>query len=110
MKPDSQIPSTQQALCLRGPGHEYLGLEQTPVAQPADDEILVRIDAVGVCASDAKLVIQGNTHARTRGMDLDARPIIPGHEVSLTVVKPGKNRAKDYQPGQRYAVQAAITY
>ncbi len=110
MKLDSQIPSTQQALCLRGAGHEHLGLEEIPVAQPGDEEILVRIDAVGVCASDAKLVIQGNSHARTRGMDLDAEPIIPGHEVSLTVIKPGKNRAKDYQPGQRYAVQAAITY
>ena len=110
MSPDSQNPSTQQALCLRGPGQEHLNLEQTPVAHPADDEVLVRIDAVGVCASDAKLVTQGNTHARTRGMDLSVQPIIPGHEVSLTVIKPGKNRAKDYQPGQRYAVQAAITY
>ncbi len=110
MKLDSQIPSTQQALCLRGAGLEHLGLEEIPVAQPADDEILVRIDAVGVCASDTKLVLQGNTHARTRGMDLSAQPIIPGHEVSLTVIKAGKNRAKAYQPGQRYAVQANIVY
>ena len=110
MKIDSPVPSTQQALCLRGVGSDYLALEEIPVAQPADDEILVRVDAVGVCASDTKLVIQGNTHARTRGMDLNAQPIIPGHEVSLTVIKPGKGRADKYQPGQRFTVQANIVY
>ena len=110
MNLDSQVPSTQQALCLRGAGHEHLAIEEIPVAQPTDDEVLVRVDAVGVCASDAKLAIQGNTHARTKGMDLSAQPIIPGHEVSLTVIKAGKNRDKDYLPGQRYTVQAAITY
>ena len=110
MSPDFKIPSKQRALCLRGTGAEHLKLEERPVSQPGDDEILVRIDAVGVCASDVKLVAQGPNHARTRGMDLSVQPIIPGHEVSLTVIKPGRKRAKDYQPGQRYAVQADITY
>ena len=110
MSADFEIPSTQQALCLRAAGLDQLTLEQMPVAQPKDDEILVRIDAVGVCASDVKLVIQGSNHARTKGMDLSSQPIIPGHEVSLTVIKPGGARAKDYQPGQRYALQANIVY
>ncbi|NIA07282.1 MAG: alcohol dehydrogenase catalytic domain-containing protein [Actinobacteria bacterium] len=110
MSADFEIPSTQQALCLRAAGLDQLTLERMPVAQPKDDEILVRIDAVGICASDVKLAIQGNTHARIRGLDLSAQPIIPGHEVSLTVVKAGRARTKDYQPGQRYAVQANIVY
>jgi len=110
MSLESTIPSEQQALCLRAAGLDQLKLERMPVAQPKDDEILVRIDAVGMCASDVKLAIQGNNHTRTKGMDLSVQPIIPGHEVSLTVIKPGKARAKNYKPGQRYSVQANITY
>ena len=110
MKSDFNVPSKQKALCLRGVGSEQLGFEEMPVGEPRDDEILVRIDAVGVCASDVKIVGQGPNHARTKGMDLSVQPIIPGHEVSLTVIKPGRERAKDYQAGQRYAVQADITY
>lgn len=110
MSQDPKIPQKQQALCLRQAGPENLRLEEVPVPAPTDDEVLVRIDAVGVCASDAKLVAQGNSHARTKGMDLAVQPIIPGHEVSLTVLRPGKNRADRFKPGQRYAVQANIVY
>ena len=110
MSLDFDIPSTELALCLRQAGAENLHFEEMPVSEPKDDEILVRIDAVGICASDAKLVAQGNKHARTQGMDLNVQPIIPGHETSITVIKPGSKYTQKYKPGQRYAIQAAITY
>ena len=110
MSQDNKVPSEQQALCLRSAGIDQLALERLPVSEPKADEILVRIDAVGVCASDVKLAIQGNNHTRTKGMDLSVQPIIPGHEVSLTIIKPGKSRSSQYQAGQRFSIQADITY
>ncbi len=110
MQQDLQAPQTQRALCVRDAGTDNLRIEGLPVSPPADDEVLVRIDAVGVCASDVKLVVQGGKHARMKGRDLSTQPAIPGHEVSLTVIQPGKNRADTIKPGQRYTVQANIVY
>ena len=110
MQQDLKAPDTQRALCVRGAGSENLSIEELPVSPPADDEVLVRVDAVGVCASDIKLVVQGGKHARMKGRDLSTQPAIPGHEVSLTVIQPGKNRADRIKPGQRYSVQANIVY
>jgi threonine dehydrogenase-like Zn-dependent dehydrogenase len=81
-----------------------------PVPVPAEDEILVRVDAVGLCFSDAKLIRAGSDHPRIAGRDLKANPTIPGHEVSVTVVKVGGNRARDFRVGQRYIVQADVLY
>ncbi|HUU93898.1 MAG TPA: alcohol dehydrogenase catalytic domain-containing protein, partial [Phycisphaerae bacterium] len=79
-----------------------------PVPEPADEELLVRIDAVGICASDWKMISQGANHARMQGRDLAAEPTVPGHEVSMTVVKVGSALAGTYHVGERYAVQAEI--
>jgi threonine dehydrogenase-like Zn-dependent dehydrogenase len=103
-----RIPKTSRAWNLYGAGLENLRLEEMPVPAPAADELLVRIDAVGVCASDWKMISQGELHTRMRGKDLAHDPTVPGHEVSLTVVGVGKTLAKKYAVGQRYAVQADI--
>jgi len=103
-----RIPKTSRAWNLYGAGLENLRLEEAPVPKPKDDELLVRIDAVGVCASDWKMISQGESHTRMRGKDLAHDPTVPGHEVSLTVVGVGKALAKKYGVGERYAVQADI--
>jgi len=102
------IPKTSRAWNLYGAGLENLRLEEAPVPEPAADELLVRIDAVGVCASDWKMISQGESHTRMRGKDLAHDPTVPGHEVSLTVVGVGKALAKQYAVGGRFAVQADI--
>ena len=102
------IPKTSRAWNLYAAGLENLCLEEAPVPEPKDDELLVRIDAVGVCASDWKMISQGESHTRVRGKHLATDPTVPGHEVSLTVVKVGKALAKKYAVGRRYAVQADI--
>lgn len=102
------IPKTSRAWNLYGAGLENLRLEEMPMPAPGADELLVRIDAVGVCASDWKMISQGESHTRMRGKDLASDPTVPGHEVSLTVVGVGKALAKKYAVGERYAVQADI--
>jgi threonine dehydrogenase-like Zn-dependent dehydrogenase len=53
-----------------------------------------------------KIIKFGNNHPRIQNRDLKTNPVIPGHEVALTVVKAGKNRQKDYRPGDRFIIQA----
>lgn len=103
-----RVPATSRAWNLYGAGLENLRLEAMPMPKPAADQLLVRVDAVGVCASDWKMISQGEQHARMRGRNLASEPTVPGHEVSLTVVGVGKALAQRYHVGERYSVQAEI--
>jgi Zn-dependent alcohol dehydrogenase len=64
-----------------------LGIEDIPVADPRDREVLVRIMATGVCSSDLS-TIRGKT-----GSEL---PLVPGHEAAGIVerVGPGVSRVR----------------
>jgi len=103
-----RIPPTNRAWNLYGTGLDNLKLEAAPTPDPADDELLVRIDAVGICASDWKMISLGEAHTRMRGTDLRNYPTVPGHEVSMTAVRVGRGLAGRYAVGQRFAVQADI--
>ncbi len=91
---------------------ENMGKDGKPEAfaipEPNDDQILVRIDSVGVCFSDVKILKQGGKHPKLYNRDLHKDPTRLGHEVSLTVIKVGKNLQKTYHIGQRLAVQPDI--
>lgn len=97
---------------LYGAGMENIGREgepeQLPIGEPGDDQLLVRIDAVSLCFSDLKVIKQGSSHAKLYNRDLRLFPARLGHEVSLTIVKVGKNLQDHYHPGQRCAVQPDI--
>ncbi|MBF4591976.1 erythritol/L-threitol dehydrogenase, partial [Curtobacterium sp. VKM Ac-1395] len=47
-----EIPATMRAVVVHGPG-DYR-LETRPVPTPGPGELLLRTDAVGICASDLK--------------------------------------------------------
>ena len=49
---------------------------------PADDEVLIKIMAVGVCGSDIPRILKFGSHVI---------PIIPGHEFAGKIVEVGKN-------------------
>jgi threonine dehydrogenase-like Zn-dependent dehydrogenase len=108
------IPPTSRAWRIYGQGMENFGDNklptEIPVPEPKDDELLVRNDAIGLCFSDTKIIKFGPNHPRIKGRDLKKNPVIPGHEVALTVVKVGKNRQKDYKTGERYIIQADVRY
>jgi L-sorbose 1-phosphate reductase len=106
------IPEKSWTWNLYGAGLENLGRGGEPEAfsipEPNDDQLLVRIDSVSVCFSDVKILKQGGNHPKLYNRDLVNDPTRLGHEVSLTIVKVGKNLQDKYKPGQRLAVQPDI--
>lgn len=76
-KTDLKIPKTMRAVVYRGAND--LQLEQVDVPRIGRSEILVRVDACGVCPTDIKKIEYG----------LQAPPRIYGHETAGTVVKAG---------------------
>ncbi|MEM7274224.1 MAG: alcohol dehydrogenase catalytic domain-containing protein [Actinomycetota bacterium] len=95
-----------------GKGIERVGLDGRPepieVPEPAVDQLLVRIDAVGLCFSDVKLIRLGGEHPKLYGRDLSAEPTRLGHETSVTVIAVGAELADHYHPGQRLVIQPDI--
>lgn len=106
------LPDKSWAWNLYGAGLENMGHDGAPepfsVPEPNDDQLLVRIDSIGVCFSDVKILKQGGSHPKLYNRDLSVEPTRLGHEVSLTIVKVGKNLQGQYKPGQRLAVQPDI--
>ncbi len=109
---DTPLPSPNLAWNTYGKGVESMGKDGAPehidIDEPNDDQLLIRIDAVGLCFSDVKLIKQGGEHAKLYGRDLRIEPTRLGHEPSVTVIKVGKNLEGQYHEGQRLAIQPDI--
>jgi threonine dehydrogenase-like Zn-dependent dehydrogenase len=103
------IPTHTWAWNMYGAGLENIGREglpeHLPVPEPAADQLLARIDAVGMCFSDVKIIRQGGHHPKLYGRDLSREPTRLGHEVAITVIKVGETLTGRYHPGQRLAIQ-----
>jgi len=110
----SPIPETMLAWELYGSGFERLGRNdkpaEIPVPMPGADELLARVDACGLCFSDVKIINLGGEHPRLAGRDLSTEPVIPGHEAALTIVAVGPALTDRYKVGDRFIVQADVTY
>jgi len=108
------LPADYAAWQVFGAGFEKLGKDGRPVTvplrEPADNEILLRVDALGLCLSDIKIINQGSAHPRLRGRDLATDPTVLGHECAVTVVAIGKQWREKFAIGERYLVQADIYY
>lgn len=96
---------------LYGAGLENLGKDGGTISVPmpdfGPDELLVRHDACGLCFSDIKVIRLGQEHPRIY-RDMKEDPVVLGHEVSMTVVGVGENLKEQYQPGDRFILQADI--
>src|SRR5213080_5461022 len=81
----SSLPSSMTAVVCYGPG-DYR-LETRPVPAPAEGELLLRVEAVGICASDLKCY-----HGAAKFWGDASRPawaetdVVPGHEITGRVV------------------------
>jgi threonine dehydrogenase-like Zn-dependent dehydrogenase len=99
---------------LKGPGLENLGVKGKPDTVPfpryTEDNLIARIDAVGLCFSDVKLLTSGSSHPRIEGRDLAKNPTVPGHEVAMTIVGVGDAWKGKFKLGSRYIIQADIFY
>lgn len=96
---------------LFGAGLENMGVDNKYIEKPmpvyGPDELLVRHDACGLCFSDIKIIKLGEEHPRIYRKMKD-NPVVLGHEVSMTVVGVGQNLKNQYQPGDRFILQADI--
>ena len=88
-KAEAPLPQTYQAWQVFGAGLENVGRDGKPVTvplrEPKDDEVLVRVDALGLCLSDMKIIAQGGNHPRLRGRDLANDPTVLGHECACVL-------------------------
>jgi D-arabinose 1-dehydrogenase-like Zn-dependent alcohol dehydrogenase len=105
------VPKRSRLWPLYGAGFENLGLNEQPIEVDVPDfgpdELLVRHDACGICFSDVKVINAGNQHPRIF-RDMRQKPVVLGHEVSLTVAGVGDNLVDQYRVGDRFIVQADI--
>lgn len=76
--------------------------------EPGEGEVLVRVDALTLCASDVKMIHLGNAYPLFKDRDFENHPAVLGHEVSLTVEKPGKGMEKSWPAGLRIGVQPDV--
>ena len=107
-------PAPRSALAwnVYGAGLEQVGRDGKPevvdVPRPGPDQLLVRVDAVGLCYSDVKIIKLGGDHPKLYGRDLEREPTRLGHEVSVTVIEVGERLADRFRAGQRLAIQPDI--
>lgn len=102
------LPGKVKRWHLTGAGLESLHEATIDLPQPGPDELLVRHDAVGICASDIKIINLGPQHPKLIGRDFQAHPVVLGHEVALTVVEVGDEIKDQFKVGQRFIIQADI--
>ncbi len=99
---------------LKGTGLDNLGTKGRPDTVPfphyTEDDLIARIDAVGLCFSDIKLISAGASHPRIEGRNLAKSPTVPGHEVAMTIVGVGEKWKDKFTLGSRYIIQADIYY
>ncbi|MGG5318122.1 alcohol dehydrogenase catalytic domain-containing protein [Enterococcus sp. AZ072] len=86
--------------------NDQLLIEELPV--PKEDEVLARVDAYTICASDVKMIHMGNDYPLFKDRDFTSQPARLGHELALTVVTAGKNRRKEWSVGKRFGVQPDV--
>ncbi len=116
--PATKLPTTQYAVQLVGPSQLTLNTAKA-VSAPAPHQILAKVECVGLCFSDLKLLKQFDQHPRksgvVKGLSAEAlgemsnyvpgsKPTVPGHEVTCRIVAVGE-KVKHYKVGERCLVQ-----
>jgi len=95
------IPKTMKAWVLGGP--DELSLVDKPVPEPGRAEVLVRIDAIAVCATDIEIIKHGLPAIIDGGSPFN-KGFTPGHEYMGTVVKLGPT-VDEFEIGDRITVE-----
>jgi L-iditol 2-dehydrogenase len=98
---DFPIPDQMKAWALGCPDELLLRDKPTPV--PARAEVLVRIDAVAICATDLEIIRSGSPASILGGLPFN-KNFTPGHEYMGTVVALGPN-VDEFRIGERVSVE-----
>ena len=109
---DTRLPEPNLGWNMYGTGLESMGDDGSPepmeVPDVGPDQLLIRIDAVGLCFSDVKLIRLGNDHPKLYGRDLAVDPTRLGHEAAVTVIDVGSELIDRFSRGDRLAIQPDI--
>jgi threonine dehydrogenase-like Zn-dependent dehydrogenase len=84
------------AVRFHAPGD--LRVDRVSVPEPGPGDLLLRVGAVGICATDQKIAARGHFK-----IDAGAGPRVLGHEVAGEIVAAG-DRVQGLAPGTRVAV------
>ncbi len=118
LPPAPTLPTIEHAIQIVGPG-KLVHNRAKIVPVPGPTQLLVRVEAVGICFSDTKLLKAFSTHLRkarvTSGMDEATLgeipsyvpgelPTVPGHEVAGRIVVVG-DAVTRHAVGERVLVQ-----
>jgi len=87
-----------RAVIHKGPG-DYT-LEVTPVPTISDQDVLLKVNAVGLCGSDLRTLRFG--HRRV------TPPYILGHEICGTIQSAGSRVASKWKPGSQIALAPVV--
>jgi len=79
-----------------------LRLENRPIPEPKPHEVLLRMNAVGICGSDVHYWVRGRI-----GDFIVKKPMTLGHESAGTVIRCGEN-VKNLKPGDRVAIEPGV--
>jgi threonine dehydrogenase-like Zn-dependent dehydrogenase len=114
----AKIPESQYAVQLVGPDQLVLN-KSKKIVRPGPHQVLGKVEVVGLCFSDLKLLKQFNAHVRkgpvVEGIDPavlsevssyvpNDAPAVPGHETVVRIAAVGPGVTK-YAVGERYLVQ-----
>ena len=86
-------------------------VRDVPVQRPAPHEVLVRVEAVGLCGTDLHIVeghANYNTDAQGHVLPLTVAPQILGHEIAGVIEEVGR-AVSDVSPGDRVIVDQGRT-
>lgn len=97
----STLPRIMKAWVLKDPGK--LEIVEKPVPIPGRAEVLVRIDAVAICATDLEIIHHGPP-AIINGGSPHNKGFTPGHEYMGTVAALGPG-VDEYSVGDRVTVE-----
>lgn len=96
-----ELPKTQKAAIKQGSGDSAtIAIKEIAVPQPSPDQILVKINYSGLCASDKSLL-----HDEWSFRMADSTNGIAGHEGAGSVVAVGSNVQDLWQVGNRAGIK-----
>ncbi|MHC4596533.1 MAG: hypothetical protein ACYS19_16525 [Planctomycetota bacterium] len=97
----ANLPETQDAVQLVGPDELVLN-KSKEVFRPGRHQILCRVEAVGLCFSDLKLLKQFSSHVRkskiVSGIDSEVLKEIPSYVPGEAATVPGPFPCADRLP------------
>jgi L-iditol 2-dehydrogenase len=101
ISPALPIPDRMKAWVLGDP--DQLLLIEKPVPVPARAEVLIRIDAVAICATDLEIIHSGSPASIEGGLPFN-KNFTPGHEYLGTVAALGPD-VDEFKIGERISVE-----